>query len=50
MAAQLEELGVEALEERLQLAIETPVQPPHRLVRAIAVRWRPCSRCSVPSL
>ncbi len=34
----LRELGEEGLEERLQMAGESPANPPHRLAKAIQVR------------
>jgi hypothetical protein len=33
----LEELGEEGLEERLQMAGESPANPPHRLAKVIQV-------------
>ncbi len=44
--ADLKELGEEALEERMQSALQTPASPQYRLTRKIAelterqVRWR----------
>ena len=41
----LDELGMEALEQQLQNATESPASPPHRFVRKLVVRpheWLKC--------